>query len=284
MIPVLLTKAKTRDGVVLEGIAVAPQRRTRTALVWLHGLGSRFSSGQTLIAELSKRTHQSGIGYFKFNTRGHDIVAKGNKSFLGSAFETFEDCIYDIRAVIALAKRLGYQRIILAGHSTGANKALYYIYKTRDRSVQGLILVGPVNDILAAEKRMGKKILARGIRLAQKIKQRNPQALLPQRYGIQSARRYVSLFQPGTAEDVFPYYNPRARWKELRSIRIPLAVIFGSREQHIDRTAKQLIEVFRKNAKSAESFSGIIIKGANHGFRKKEKELTREIIRWMRRI
>lgn len=284
MIPVLLAKVKTRDGVALEGVVALPKRKTGTALVWLHGLSSRFSSGQPLVAELLKSCSRNGIGYFKFNTRGHDVVAKGKKPFIGSAFEKFEECIHDIRAVIAFAKRLGYARIILAGHSTGANKALYYMYKTRDRSVRGIILAGPVNDIVAETKRIGRKTLAEGLRRAEHLKQKDSHVLVPQRFGVYSARRYISLYKPGTAENVFPYYNPRARWKELKSVRIPLAIIFGSREEHIDRPARQLIDVFENNAPSAKSFSGIIIKGANHGFRNKEKELAREIIHWIKRV
>lgn len=284
MIPVLLTKIKTRDDVALEGIVVQSKRKSNAALVWIPGLSSRFSSGQALAAELSKRTAHNRMGYLQFNTRGHDIVAKGKHPFIGSAFEKFEECVHDIRAIIAFARRLGYKRIILAGHSTGANKALYYVYKTRDRSVKGLILAGPANDIVAGAKRVGRKTLAEGLRYAKRLKQKDANALMPRRFGFYSARRFVSLYKPGTAEDVFPCYNPRARWKELKSIRIPLAVIFGSREEHIDRPSKELIEVFRKNAKSAELFSGIVIKGANHGFRKKEKELAREIIRFTKKI
>lgn len=284
MIPALLAKIKTRDGITLEGIIVKPRRKTLTALVWLHGLGSRFSSGQALIAELSKRAAQNKIAYLKFNTRGHDVVTKGGKQFIGSAFEKFEECIHDIRAMIAFARHLGYKRIILAGHSTGANKALYYVYKTRNRSVKGLVLAGPANDIVADAKRVGRKTLAEGSRYAKKLKQKDANALMPRRFGFYSARRFVSLYKPGTAEDVFPYYNPRARWKELKRIHIPLAVIFGSREEHIDRPSKELIEVFRKNAKSAKSFSGIIVKGANHGFHRKEKELAKEIIRFIKKI
>ena len=59
-----------------------PRRRRAVALIWVHGLGSVFSSGQPLIRELSARLTAAGIGYFKFNTRGHDVVA-GRGAHLG---------------------------------------------------------------------------------------------------------------------------------------------------------------------------------------------------------
>ncbi|MEK9147972.1 MAG: alpha/beta fold hydrolase, partial [Patescibacteria group bacterium] len=284
MTPVLLTQVKTRDGMVLDGIVVRPRRKTKTALVWLHGLSSRFSSGQPLIRELSRRSARSGITYLKFSTRGHDIVARDRKRFIGSAFEKFEDCVLDIRAIVNFAKRLGCRNIILAGHSTGANKALYYLYKTRDRSVKGLVLVGPLNDILAESKRIGRAKLVKAIAIAGKLKNKNPLALMPQNYGIWTSRRYWSLFHPGEREDVFPYYNPRAGWKELKSVRPPIAVIIGSRDEHLDRPAKSLIEVFRAHAAKSKSFSGIIVRSAGHSFIGKEQELAQSIISWIKGI
>lgn len=282
MIPVLLAKIKTRDGVTLDGIYVKPKRKSKLALIWIHGLTSRFYSGQALIQELSSRCQKSGIGYFKFNTRGHDIVHRygsNKKPLLGSAFEKFKDCILDIRAMINLAQRLGYRNIVLAGHSTGANKALYYFYQTRDRAVKDLILLGPTSDIAFDYKKFGKKEVKKRLLRAIKLKRKNPNLLLPQKYGLWGAARLVSILREGTTEDMFPYYNSNAKWKELKSVKIPVAVIFGSRDEYLTLPVKKLIEIFRRNAKSTKNFSGIVIKGARHSFHRKEKKLARAIVR-----
>src|SRR2546426_9179429 len=74
-VSVSLVRLRTRDGVWLDGVIAEPRRRRRrTALIWVHGLGSAFSSGQPLILELSTRLNAAGIAYFKFNNRGHDVV------------------------------------------------------------------------------------------------------------------------------------------------------------------------------------------------------------------
>jgi pimeloyl-ACP methyl ester carboxylesterase len=283
MLPVLLTQIKTRDGVVLDGIYIKPRQRGTTALIWLHGLTSYFHSGQTLIHKLSRRCQNAGIGYFKFNTRGHDLVTPGcgKHALLGTLFEKFEDCVYDIRAMIAYAKRLGYKNIVLAGHSTGANKAVYYLYKTRDRSVKGLLLMGGLSDISAEKKRVGKKEFERIMRVTKRLYKKDPSAFFWSRGFLYTARRSKSLHTPVGAEDVFPYYNPRAKWKALQSMRVPLAVVLGSRDEYMDRPAKDLIEIFRKNAPYAKRFDGIIIKGAGHNFTGKEKELARTMINWI---
>lgn len=285
MIPLFFTRIKTHDGISLHGVVVHPSKKSGMALVWVHGLGSSFSLGYNRIAEMTRRVSASGMAFFAFDTRGHHLVAYGEEKgpLLGAGFEHFEDCIRDIRAVIGHAKKLGVSRIILAGHSTGANKALYYLYKTRDPAVRGLILAGAVSDIAAGRKKFGPAGLARGVALAQKIVRKNSKELMPQKYGIFTAQRFLSAFRQGSTEDVFPYLNPKAGWKELKSIRVPLAVIFGSRDAYLTRPASQLLNIFRTHALSTKSFTGAIITGADHGFKGKEKELTRTIISWIRR-
>lgn len=284
MIPVLLTRIKTRDHVFLDGIAVLPRHPSRTALVWIHGLGSNFSHGQTLIKELSGQCVRNRIAYFKFNTRGHDVVNRDlpkKKVLQGAGFEKFEECVLDIRAMILFARRRGYKKIILAGHSTGANKVLYYLSETKDPSIKGLILLGPVNDISAGRKKFGAAGLAAGVALARKLACKNPDTLMPQTYGIISARRFLSMYEAGHAEDTFPYLAPHTQWKKLNNIRTPIAVIFGERDEYLDRPARKLIDTFRSHAPLAKSFSGAIIKNADHGFKKKEGALSKEITRWI---
>lgn len=282
MIQVYLSRIKTRDGIWLDGIVIEPKRKSKTALIWIHGLGSNFAHGQPLIAAVSNACTRRGIAYFKFNTRGHDIVHRDMPVNQGSGLEKFEACAPDIRAIIGFGRKLGYRKIILAGHSTGANKVLYYQCKTKDPSVKGLLLLGPVSDIAAGRKKFGVAGLARGVAIAEKIAKKNPQALMPIRYGIVTARRFLSMFRQGGAEDVFPYLDLRANWKELKSVRVPLAAIFGSRDQYLDRPAKEIIEIFRANARSTKSFTSVIIQGADHSFRGKEKELSRAIINWIK--
>ena len=282
-VPVALVRARTRDGVWLDGFIAEPRRRQRNvALVWVHGLGSVFSSGQPLIRELAARLDAAGLAYLKLNTRGHDAVTRGGGRLAGAAFERFEDCVKDIRAMIALARQAGYERVILAGHSTGANKVLHYAARVRDRRVRGLILLGPIADAAAEAKRVSRRELRRRVAVAARIARRDPDALVPRAFGFWSARRYLSLYRPGGAEDVFPYYRPDGRWTALRRVRVPIAAILGSRDEYLDRPASEVLEAFARNAVSTRSFTGIAIPGGRHGFQSRETELARAIVNWIR--
>ena len=281
-VPVALVRVRTRDGVFLDGVCAEPPRRGRVALLWVHGLGSGFSSGHPLIAELSTRLTRAGIGYFKLNTRGHDVVAGRGRRLAGAAYERFGDSVKDIRAMIALARACGYREVVLAGHSTGANKVLHYLARTGDRGVIGLLLLGPISDIAGERKRIGSRELGRRVRVADRLARRDRQALVPRAWGYWSARRYLSLYRPGEAEDVFPYYRPQARWSALRRVRVPIAAIVGSRDEFLDRRPEELIEAFQRNATGAPSFTGVVIRGALHGFVRHEGALAQAIVDWVR--
>lgn len=283
MIPVLLTHIKTRDGVTLDGIVIEPKRKSKTALIWLHGLSSNFASSQKRTDMLARACTPNNIAFLKFNTRGHDIAARSGKKIIGAGFEKFMDCTYDIRAMIRFAKKLGCKNIILAGHSTGANKALYYIYKTQDPSVKGISLIGAISDVAADYKVNGVKVAAARVPIAEKLAKKNPPALMPTNCGIITALRYLSLYKAGSAEDVFSYHNPNAKWKELASIRIPISLIIGGRDEYLDIPIKKYIETFRVHAASTKSFSSAIIKGAKHSFQNKETELAHEIIEFIKK-
>src|SRR5260370_1037962 len=130
---------------------------------------------------LSRLTAPS-VGYFKFNTRGHDVVAGRGRRLAGAAFERFGQSLADIRAMIAFARRRGYTRVVLAGHSTGANKVLYYT--ARDRRVAALALLGPISDIAGEVKRIGGPALRRRVARAERIARSDPVGLVPRAWGF----------------------------------------------------------------------------------------------------
>ena len=269
-----LARLRTRDGVFLDGLIVEPPRRRRAALIWVHGLGSVFSSGQPLIHELSARLAAAGVAYFKFNTRGHDVVSRAGRGLAGAAFERFGRSVEDIRTVIRAAAGRGYRRVVLAGHSTGANKVLHYGARVRDRRVAALILAGPVSDVAAEMMRVGAAELRRRVVRVERIAARDPDALIPRAWGFWSAQRFLSLYRPGGAEDVFPYYRDGARWSALRRVRVPVTAVVGARDEYLDRRAADVIAAFARNATAARAFTGVVSPGAGHGFQGRERALA----------
>ena len=282
---------RTSDAITLEGVLAEPGRRTKTIVVWVHGLTASFYSRSERLATLASTCNRNGIAFASFNNRGHDIATsfnrgKGKKSLIaGGALERFPDCVKDLAVVIGFLHRKKYQRIYLVGHSTGANKVSYYMARTRDPRVKGVALAGPMSDAAIEKDRLGKSFASHLRQVASYAQSHNQDWPLPERLSkrILSARRYLSLHTPEGAEDIFPYHVHHASWPTLKKVRPPLAVVIGQRDQYLGHwRAEKLIDVFRKNATGARRFRGIVIPRADHSFTKTGKELARVIVRWVR--
>lgn len=290
-----LTRIVTADGVPLDGAIIDAKGRKRIGVLFVHGLASNFSKSRALWEALAKAGRLQGIGIAAFNNRGHDIIVRYAKRssgdrrrrslLLGAGLEDFRKSIHDIRAGVRFLKKRGYRRVVLVGHSTGAQKIAYYAARVRDRSIAGIVLLAPISDVAIRKRELGKEF-DRNIAAAQRFTKKHGRfALLPQRIapGYFSAQRYLSLFRPNSAEDVFPYYNPTARWTAFRSIRIPALVIIGQRDEHLDRPLKNFLAAFTAHANIRARLKTVNIPGAYHGFRHHKNALAKEVLRWIER-
>lgn len=154
-----LTEINTKDKLIHQGLFFASSQPKKTAFLWIHGLGSTFYSQVALLEAFAKTCERNGYGFAAFNNRGHDGVTglkkvdpqndKGYSRLSGGAgYEVFEECVYDIEAGIVFLIRHGFSKIVLAGHSTGANKLCYYAGNQNDSRVAGVVLVSPMSDRL----------------------------------------------------------------------------------------------------------------------------------------
>lgn len=289
-----LQKITTRDGVVLAGGVVYPKRKGTTAVVLAHGLMGKFYGWLPRMEPLVKGLASRGMAVALFNTRGHDVVSTISyiqRTVLrktedrplkigGSATERFEDCVYDIRAMIDFFVRSGYRNIILAGHSTGANKVAYYQYKTKDPRVKKIVLLSPISDPAVARREYGATLKAYLQNALRAVHRGDGDKFLMSTSSdpLLTPKRFLSLYTPGGAEDVFPYYNPKGNWRAMESIRVPLLTVVGNHDQFLDRDAGEYMEVFQQHVRD---FRGTIIAGADHSFNKREKELARAVAKFV---
>ena len=72
-------------------------------------------------------------------------VCTGKEELIGSWNERFSYTDEDIDAYLAFAEEEGYEHIILAGHSLGANKVIYYLSRNHDSRVEHFFLLSPAN-------------------------------------------------------------------------------------------------------------------------------------------
>ena len=63
-------------------------------------------------------------------------VNTGKEELIGSWNERFSYTDEDIDAYLTFAEEEGYDHIVLAGHSLGANKVIYYLYRPESSRFQ----------------------------------------------------------------------------------------------------------------------------------------------------
>lgn len=140
----------THTGTILHGALFASTAKSDTVVIAITGIHGNFYSnpfyyniGETLSAK--------GIDFIDAQTRNafgqipiHNAKT-GEKEMIGSFNEDFNKTVEDVSAYVDFAEQQGYERIILAGHSLGANKVIHYLSSTQDKRVDKFILLSPAN-------------------------------------------------------------------------------------------------------------------------------------------
>ena len=142
----------TKRGVVLNGVLFRAQekRSADTVMIAITGIHGNFYSnpfyyniGDTLSAENIDFIYaQTNDAFGQIQTVN---VITGKEEIIGSWNERFSYTDEDIDAYLTFAEEEGYRHIILAGHSLGANKVIYYLSRNADLRVEHFFLLSPAN-------------------------------------------------------------------------------------------------------------------------------------------
>jgi pimeloyl-ACP methyl ester carboxylesterase len=281
-----LVEITTKDGLVHQGMVFHPEKSTKKAIIWVHGLTSKFYSNIVLFDELAKQSW----AFASFNNRGHDYITGTHKvdeskisgysyATIGSAVEKFEDCVLDIDAAISYMVTQGYSEIILIGSSTGANKVCYYAATQKDLRVAGIVLSGPLSDRYGAHDLEQASVF-----MQKKINEgKEDELLIGYDYFPLTPNRWMSLYGKNSSEDIFNYADEIDKLTQYSNIHIPLLVLFGGNDEHAHMPIVEIKKQFDAHSHSV-NYRSSIIQGASHGFDGKEKEVVKEISDWIETI
>lgn len=165
----------TKRGPVLNGVLFRKekQRTADTVMIAITGIHGNFYSnpfyyniGDTLNSDNIDFIYaQTNDAFGKIRTVNANT---GREEIIGSWNERFAYTDDDIRAYLNFAEDAGYEHIILAGHSLGANKVIYYLSRHHDPRVEHFFLLSPANltymmsGVTDREKQMIKDQVERG--------------------------------------------------------------------------------------------------------------------------
>lgn len=174
------------------------------------------------------------------------------------------------------AKEIGYNEIILQGHSYGCNKVIYYYNDKKDESIKKIVLLGPC-DIQQECKMYLDEDEYNNLKTesARLVKEGKPSQLLDfslNGNGKISAGTYYYDFLPNTETDFIRYREGvNSKSKELNNIDIPVLIVFGDMDECVLTQDIEIIEEYLNN--NIKECNIQIIKGADHSFTDKYKEL-----------
>src|SRR3989344_4151789 len=115
-----ILKTTTEDGFELDAFLAEPQTKTGKAVLHFHGKEGDFLQNHFLQA-MFRIYPKHGYSFMTASHSGRsyiaDILRKSATGFeytqMGSAFDIFEDCVYDIDAWVKVLIAKGYKKIIL---------------------------------------------------------------------------------------------------------------------------------------------------------------------------
>lgn len=294
-------EVKATDGFLLPGLLFQPRTKTKKAVISLHGNGSSsvfYPMART--QEYAYYFTNAGIAYLGFNNRGSGYITKIRKFVkgveieqkAGTAYELIKDCVKDIDGAVALLSRLGYTELYLMGFSTGANKICVYNYYKPKNKFQKYILVCGGDDSGVFYKELGKKAFNQLLRTArQKREQGKGMDLVPGGVmgSIYSYQSIYDTINPDGDYNTFPYtdyfgklrLSTKKLFRHYGSIQKPTLVVYGENDEYCYGRVPEILRVLEERAMHPERNMYALIRGADHGFSGKEKELFRVVGEWL---
>ena len=289
------------DKLKLPGLVHAPDKPTKRAAIWLHGMGDNgvFYNPDRINA-LGKALTDRGITLLSFNNRGaHDkkmlsIDGSDTQYIGGTHYERIRDCVYDIDGAVAYLKDKKYTELYLLGHSTGANKVCVYNQKTAQNPFSKYVLASPGDDVGGQYQEMGEIAFNKTLALAKDMATSDPLAVMPEDSGMYpfSAQSAYDMMNPNGNYNTFPFYEvatkrlgSKALFEAYRKIRIPTLVVFGENDEYAGSAGSvsdALIMLEDNTHESIVDDCGFLtIAGADHGFHGAYELFASSVASWL---
>lgn len=279
-----LVRINSIDGIEQPGILYTPNDETNKIVIHVHGLNGNFYENR-FIDILAESYTSKGFAFLTFNNRGRDFITellKGDEpTIIGGSLERFKDTLLDIEGIVNWVKEKGYSEITLEGHSYGCNKVLYYYNKKKEECIKNIVLLAPCDIPSESKKFLNSEeyeiIKKESTRLVNEGKEDELINFSIMANGKIAAGTYYYDFLPNGENDFIRYSDGiNGKSKILNSIDIPVLVIFGDADECVLTEPIDIIKGYLTN--NIDKCNIQIIKGANHSYSGKYKELGEVII------
>ncbi len=284
-----IVQFETPQRLLLNGFWFGPFK-PHVVYILIHGLTSNAFANHPLVTPLV----DSRAAVLTFSNRGSGKINRFKKRDLrkkkgytsvtiGEAHEVFTDCVDDIQGAVTYAQKQGAHQIILVGHSTGCQKATYYLaQRNKQKYVTGAILLAPMSDYAGVSKHIEKTQLQRATTYAhQFVSQGKPHELIPLDVWpfMHDAQRFLSLYTQESSEEIFCYTNPSKKPVTLQKVKVPCLIILAGKDEFRDRPITRIAQWFKQKLRR-KTVSVHIINHAPHNFFGFDQKVVSVIKNW----
>jgi pimeloyl-ACP methyl ester carboxylesterase len=271
-----LVATQAEDGVPLDGVVIRPSgAQTRPLpIIWVHGNTGRFYERHAL--EIGRDLASRGFVVVSGNNRGHDwggvvTLPDGERKWIGAGWELFDEAPRDVAAWVDFTAGLGFDSVVLVGHSRGSFKVTQYQAERQDRRVAGVAIASAstraaaLDPTLAADAR---RMVAEG----------RGRDLMPwgsTRVGGTTASAESIATIARVNIDFFGFHTPNPA---IGRITCPILALYGHEEPEVGTAAD--LETIRRNARASSRVETRMV-GGNHVYRGHEHEVAAVLADWV---
>lgn len=273
-----LLDTQASDGIIVPGVRIDPPAGgDGTCVVWVHGFGLSYDYPPAL--DVGRRLAATGTTFFSVAVRGHHgavtawrrVDGRLKTRLVGSWYEIFEESSYDIQAWLDTARAAGFDRVVLAGHSFGADKVLYHLGTAGDAGVDGVVLASPSRGITTLTEEnvaLARDYIARG-----EATRLLPDGSWPRGFGTRtvSAQTYESWSRAAAM-----IFGADTTWK--RGITAPVLAFYGDTD---DVGGAHELAEFVAGMDAARGITTAVLHGVRHNFDAGTETIARAIRSWL---
>jgi len=276
---------QTKDGLNLQGTHWNSLNK-ETCIVCVHGMGGNII--ENYFPHIFGRVFtEKNIGFIYGHNRGYSHIndietINGEHKRIGTTYEIFEECIFDIDLWVNEALKLGYKNVILLGHSFGCNKCIYYLSKSKNVNVIGLVLASPpdMQGLTKLEQPNYDELMEE----AQKnVDNKEPRKILSSLLGdwnYISSEAYINWFKTNSNCDNVPILRNPDKFEQLSVIDIPIFALSGENEEALYKK----LDVLKEKAISCPNFEWTIVNNSGHTYKRVEENVAKLILEWKEKI
>lgn len=278
----------TEDGLKLTGYLQDSNLKDK-CIVFIHGMNGNLENNY--FADVwGNICRDNGISFLFGYTRGHaqvnNIQTKNGKNIkCGTAYEIFEDSLYDVDLWIKNTKKLGYKKIILLGHSLGCNKVINYLNE-KGNIVDGLILASPPDMIGLIKNDIYQENYKDLIKEAEKnVKEGKEDKLLSEKLWDEhliSSQTLLNYTNELGAINNLPVASNPKHFKQLEKIDVPILAFMGENDDIVIKSIEKDLELIKSKALSCNNFKTEIFGKANHTYEGCEEKIGLYLVDWIK--